>query len=408
MAVDWLVVPGHEAPMDKVYVSTVDISNRKKAEEDLRESERLFTTLLDNLPGMVYRCANNPDWTLEFASQAILQLTGRPAGDFLEGRLHWGDISHPEDQAAVWNSVQAAVNDRRPYQLEYRIRHADGSMKWVWEQGRGVFDGRGRLVSLEGYVMDITERVQAKEKLEFTQFAIDNCGDPAFWLDPDDRFIYVNDAACRSLGYTGEELLLLTVFDIDPSLPRDSGPEFWRQIKQQGYIEMESVHRRKDGNIFPVSIHATHLNFNENDYACSFVRDITERKKSEDELLQSRERLRNLATWLNDAMEMERTRIARDIHDELGQSLTGVKMDLAWLADRLPDKDREALTGRIHAAVELVDSTINFVGRLSSSLRPTLLDDFGLVAALDWQLQGFSGRTGIQCTARLTPAVNLR
>ena len=123
-------------------------------------------------------------------------------------------------------------------------------------------------------------------------------------------------------------------------------------------------------------------------------------------MLESRERLRKLAARLNAAREEERTRIARDIHDELGQTLTGLKMDLAWLEERLaaklPAKNREAFVNRVRTMITLVDTTISFVRRLSSSLRPAMLDDLGLEAAIDWQLRGFAERTGYDYTIELT------
>jgi len=126
------------------------------------------------------------------------------------------------------------------------------------------------------------------------------------------------------------------------------------------------------------------------------LQEITERKRAEEELKQSRERLRDLASHLQWIREEERRRIAREIHDELGQALTALKMDIHWLDHRLP-KDQPLLLEKAKTMSRLVDVTVQSVRRISSELRPGLLDDLGLSAAIEWQANEFSRRTGIQC-----------
>jgi signal transduction histidine kinase len=125
-------------------------------------------------------------------------------------------------------------------------------------------------------------------------------------------------------------------------------------------------------------------------------KDITERKRAEKELANSREQLRALSRYLQAAREEERTFIAREIHDELGQELTALKMDLAWLVKQLP-QDQSLLVQKTAAMSEMVDDTIQTVRRVASQLRPGMLDDLGLVAALEWQAGEFQSRTGIIC-----------
>jgi len=125
-------------------------------------------------------------------------------------------------------------------------------------------------------------------------------------------------------------------------------------------------------------------------------REITERKRSEEELEQSRERLRDLASHLQSIREEERGRIAREIHDELGQALTALKMDIHWVGHRL-SKDQQLLLEKAKSMSKLIDTTVQSVQRISSELRPELLDDLGLSAAVEWQAHEFRNRTGIQC-----------
>ncbi|MHC4434072.1 MAG: sensor histidine kinase [Planctomycetota bacterium] len=125
-------------------------------------------------------------------------------------------------------------------------------------------------------------------------------------------------------------------------------------------------------------------------------KDISQRKQTEKELIQSRRRLRELASHLESAREMERTRIAREIHDELGQALTALKMELHWCLKRLP-KDNKELLEKAKTLPELVDANVHLVQRISSELRPGLLDNLGLSAAVEWQAGQFQDRTGISC-----------
>ena len=132
---------------------------------------------------------------------------------------------------------------------------------------------------------------------------------------------------------------------------------------------------------------------------CLIASDLSEVKRAEQDARASSEQLRKLAAHLVSVREEERTRIAREVHDELGQSLTAVKMDLAWLARRLPRRNAPML-GRIGSTLELADSIIRSVRRISTELRPSVLD-LGLAAAVEWQVQEFQARTGIQCKVRL-------
>jgi signal transduction histidine kinase len=130
------------------------------------------------------------------------------------------------------------------------------------------------------------------------------------------------------------------------------------------------------------------------------TREIAERKVIEEQLRESKEILRSLAARLQSVVEEERTRISREIHDELGQALTGLKMDLTWLTSRLP-KDQRSLRSKTKSIFDLIDGTIQSVRRIASGLRPEVLDEVGLAAAIGWQARDFQKRTGIRCKVKL-------
>jgi len=143
-----------------------EITRRKKAERALRESQRALVTLMRNLPGMAYRCRNDNKWTMEFVSEGCFDLTGRPPEDLINNRvISYAELIHVDDRASVWEGVQAALKKDKPFRLQYRIITERGEERWVWEQGRGVETPDGRILALEGFIFDITDRIRADEAL---------------------------------------------------------------------------------------------------------------------------------------------------------------------------------------------------------------------------------------------------
>jgi len=140
------------------------IAAQQKTAIALSESERVFSTLLSNLPGMAYRCANDRDWTVIFVSDGSRGLTGYEPSELENNRVvSYNSLINPDDQKSTWDNVQAALRDKRPYQLSYRIKRKDGQLRWIWEHGRGVFGPTGELLFLEGYNADVTDHRQADD-----------------------------------------------------------------------------------------------------------------------------------------------------------------------------------------------------------------------------------------------------
>lgn len=144
--------------------------------------------------------------------------------------------------------------------------------------------------------LEIEERKRAEgalrkseEALRFTQFAIDRAQDQAFWMTRDGRLFYVNDAVCRTLGYTRDELMQMSVFDIDPSITRETFAVTWRELQKHGSVTLESVHRAKNSRVYPVEIRANLVVFDGEEYDCAFATDITERKQAEESLKNAKE-----------------------------------------------------------------------------------------------------------------------
>ncbi len=214
------------------------------------------------------------------------------------------------------------------------------------------------------------------------------------------RFITANRALARILGYGSSEELIASVRDISRLYVKpDRRQEFMKIIEKNNIITgFESEVYRKNGGRIWISEHARAIynTLGNLHYYEGCVEDITVRKRAEEELRISREQLRSLSAYLESAREEERMYIAREIHDELGQMLTALKMELFCLSGKIP-ADKEALLEKTKAMSDMIDAAIKTVQRISTALRPTLLDDLGLAAAIEWQVEEFQKRTGIYC-----------
>ena len=144
-----------------------DITEHMREEELQRANTRTLEALIGNLPGMVYRGRNNEDWTMEYVSSGSFELTGYRPSDLINSKtLPFGSLMHPDDRQRVWNEVQCALREDRPFELKYRIVTADNSVKWVWERGKGNFASTGELLSLEGFIVDITLSKRTEDRLQ--------------------------------------------------------------------------------------------------------------------------------------------------------------------------------------------------------------------------------------------------
>ncbi|HRO71155.1 MAG TPA: PAS domain-containing sensor histidine kinase, partial [Chitinophagaceae bacterium] len=158
--------------------------------------------------------------------------------------------------------------------------------------------------------------------------------------------------------------------------------------------EITALHR--SGREFPIELSIVPVKNGKEEFFCAFIRDITDRKKAQEKLSRSYEEIRRLASHLQDVREEERLIIAREIHDQLGQQLTIMKMDISWLKKRLDLPDNELASEKIESLHSNIDDTIKTVRKIAADLRPGLLDDLGLGPAIEWHINEFEKRTGIE------------
>lgn len=217
---------------------------------------------------------------------------------------------------------------------------------------------------------------------------------------PEGSCITANAALASILGYDSPDELIENVKDIGQLyVEHNRRSEFVELIEKNSVVTgFESQVYRKDGSKIWVSENA-HAVYSKNGnllYYEGIVEDITKRREVEEELKCSREQLRNLSIHLQTAIEEERKYIAREIHDELGQILTALKIDLFWLNCKMP-KDNKNLVSKTRFMCELIDTAIKTIQKISSEIRPGILDDLGLSSAIEWYSADFQNRTGIKC-----------
>jgi PAS domain S-box-containing protein len=192
-----------------------EIEERQQAEAAVLESERRLSTLINNLPGYVYRVANDTNYTPEFISQNVFAISEYKQEEYLvERTISCGQDVHPDDAQWVWDFVQQAVTARQPYECEYRIITKSGTQKWVWERGQGIYAEDGELLFLEGFVTDISdrkrdevERQNAEQKIQEQAALLDIASDAIFVRDLEHNILFWNSGAERLYGWTAAETI---------------------------------------------------------------------------------------------------------------------------------------------------------------------------------------------------------
>jgi PAS domain S-box-containing protein len=244
-------------------------------EKLLRESEQRFRDLADLLPQAVFEA--DREGTVTYTNRMGYELFGyspeEVAADF-----NIATTITPGDRSRAFNNMTKRFNDEQIDSNEYKLCRIVFSTLTPREDGT---------VGLRGVIIDISERKAMETALQFTQFAMDHLADAAFFTKPDGRFIYVNDSACRRLGYSREELLEMAVFDIDPNISKQAWDEQWKQSQVGDTASRETRYRTKSGDYLSVEVAINRVEFDAEPYQCGIARDISVRKALEARLAQS-------------------------------------------------------------------------------------------------------------------------
>lgn len=392
--------------IDGVVITFVDITERKQIEEKLRQNESQLAE--------AQRLAHVGSWNWDLRTNVLMWSDELYRIFGIEPQSH--DMAYdsvvatfvvPEDREMVRAVVKNSFDSGETFSFDYRIRRTDGALRIVHAHGSLTNDASGAAVRMFGAAQDVTEQRQVEERLrrqlDFTEAITAGLGEGVFALDPDGRVTFVNRAAEAMLGWTQPELLGRLLHEVvrlqrddsagwtaDKSLPDEAG-------HGQASRARDYLFTRRDGSTFPVSLTVSPIVTGGRAVGTALAfHDVTEEERVKG-MLQS------FSKRLIEAQETERRRVARELHDEIGQALTAIKLNL----QALPTSSCPA--PQLRDSAEIVDRALRQVRELSLDLRPSQLDDLGLVVALRWHVDRESRRAGLnsEFVADLLPETRL-
>jgi len=390
-----------------------DITARKQAEEALSNSQKKYRNIFENATEGIFQ--STPEGRYISVNPAFARIGGYNSPDEMIDTVT--DIQqkiyvHQEDRARL---LELLNKQDRVENFEAEIRRKDNTIVWISMNVKAIRDQGEKIILLEGTIEDITERKRFEEALKVSdaqyRLLAEHMTDIVWMMNLDLNITWLSPSAMKARGFSMDEI---TALPLDRQLtPESLGKAVnWlgklMRLEKDGLLsETDGILSRelefycKDGRTIVLDCTFQFIR-DEQGKATGILaegKDITARKQVEEKLRTYRLQLRALATRLQMIREEERAMIAREIHDEMGGGLTGLKMDLSWLLRKMSNadsgKERVALMDKIHTSNVLIDHMIHIVRRISADLRPPILDDLGLIAALEWQLSEFTNRTEI-------------
>ena len=374
-----------------------DITAKKLAEQEADREKYLSDAIVNSLPGVFY-------------------LYNRE-GKFLRWNKNFELVSgYTTEEVAQMHPLDFFDNDEKGILQErienvFRYGMSDVEANLLTKTGEKIpyyFNGYTANFSGEecliGTGIDISTRKKAEQAIrdseEKYRYLFDNNPALIFIWDLETYDIMeVNRTAEEEYGYSRNELLNMKVMALRPAEEHEKIRLFAARMLTESTIHVRGTwkHMKKSGEIMHMDIRSHKITYNNRLAILSLAENVTEKVKIEEQLKRSYEDIRLLNTHLQTVREEERAGIAREIHDELGQQLTALKMDVSWVKKRAPQDNHEMIE-RLSGMITLIDQTVKIVRRIASDLRPGILDDLGLIAALEWQLSEFEKRMSIKTT----------
>lgn len=380
----------------RLQAIAAELSQRQGEGEPRRRSAEILQAIFDNIPVMV----------------SYMDATGRllVINRAWERTLGW---SLEEAQRIDFLS-QLHPDPQRRLRVEEFVRRAEG--RWedflVTTRERQTLETAWTRIALSdgtsiGLGLDVTERKRAdaalRESEERYRILFEAGPLPKILFDPETlRIVAVNGRAIDHYGYSREEFLRMTILDYRPPEDAESVRNALREPHPPLWNAGVHRHLRKDGTLMFVDVTVAEVLIDGRSLLIAYIFDVTERRTAEERLQKSYAELQALSESLRVAREAERTQMARKVHDEVGQALTALRMDVAWLQRKRAAgvDDRAALDSKLQTMSALIDTTLDAVQRIATELRPAVLDELGLEAAIEWYVREFEQRTGIECSFR--------
>lgn len=373
-----------------------DITERKKAEEALLKSEEKYRNLIEQAGDGIL--IFDAEGSILDTNESVSTLLGY-SKDALTA-FNVGDIFDPEDiegkplRFDLLLQGESVINRRR-------MKHRNGSFVETEIRAKRLHDGTNLAI-----IRDLTDRLQAQQQLQkekdLQDSIINSIPGIFYFYDRNGKFIRWNKQFHLVTEYSDDEIATmhpLDFFEGDDKLYLENRIG---EVFAKGISDAEANFVTKSGKRIPYYFTGARIETDQGICLVGMGIDITDRKKAETELQESYQQIRRLTNYLQNIREEERAHIAREIHDELGQQLTVLKMDVAWMKKKINAGDVPAVNGKMNEMLEILDGAVATVRRIATELRPSLLDDIGLIAAIEWQIDVFSKRTGINVNLEKT------
>ncbi|MGB8952165.1 MAG: PAS domain S-box protein [Candidatus Aminicenantales bacterium] len=388
-----------------LQVTHIDITKRKQAEEVLRQNEERFYLLFEKAP-LGYQSLDK-EGRLIAVNQVWLETLKYKREEVL-GQL-FSDFMTPQSQETFQKKFSQIKALGEGHDLELELVRKNGSRLVASLHGNVTYDDHGEFRQTHCILTDITERKKIEEKIKSSETRFRELFNhmrsavavfDAVHNGEDFLFKDFNRAGEKIEKVRKKDILGKSVRKVFPGVMETGLFNVFQRVWKTGkpehfpafFYEDKRIAGWRENFIYKLPLGEI----------VSVSDDVTEKKLAEENLKISREELHRLALHLQSAREQERTHIAHELHDELGQALTALKMDISWILKKLPARE-EILIEKTISVSQLIDSTIKTVQRLSTEMRPGVLDDLGLAAAIEWQAEEFKNRTGIPC--KFTPGL---
>lgn len=295
------------------------------------DSSEEFRALIKNLPGMAYRCANHPDWPMDFVSEGSVALTGFSPEEFTDGEVLWGSLIHEQDKKRVWRATQQALKDDVAFEFEYRIVTRSGEQRWVWERGRKSARSleAEEFTRLDGIISDISDRKLIEEDLDdarsFSHAVVDAAVEAVITIDVDGRIETFNSSAEEMFGHSAATVIGRKVDILMPEPFHSEHADYLARFLASDEpriigVGREVLAKRSDGSVFPIHLSVNEFHFHQKRKFVGLIRDISERRAAE---RKANEQLNQLAhvDRLNMLGEM-----ASGISHEINQPITAISL----------------------------------------------------------------------------------
>lgn len=280
----------------------IDISESHQAKKALKQSEAKFRNLIFNIPGAIYRCRCDAEWTIKFISDAIAEVSGYPAAELIDNKVRtYESLIHAEDRQLVRQTILESLSSKGTFAIEYRIIHKNGEIRWVYEQGKSVFNAPEQPVYIDGAIFDITETKQAQEALRIAEekyrSIFENALEGIYQSTPEGKYISVNPAMARIYGYASPTEMIDAISSISHQVYIDSErrQEFKSKLQTDREIKnwQDRVYRQDNSIIWTEEdVRAVYDSQDNLLYYEGLVRDISDRKRQEEQLKQQLQDLR--------------------------------------------------------------------------------------------------------------------